>query len=177
MSGYSIQWFRKITSADSITITNLYKIMKDLEKYAFDNFMKGFKLKSARPSQQFVQSMIDREIELRDSELWQQKMADTEDLDHTDWLDVVDELQRSIVKEFKFDDIEYGLNVLRSASREYDLERLPNYIKFNRAKKGNLIIGSDAPNPTVLKCDDLESVNLYDVEDKRIQFVFAGALT
>jgi hypothetical protein len=124
-----------------------------------------------------VQNMIDREIELRESDEWQTKMSLVEDDPMLDWLDVVSKLQIKVVKEFGFTDIKYGLNILRSATNTYDLERIPNYVKFNRATKGILSIDDFAPNPLIHKYSDLSEVKLFDKDDERLLFIFAGAIT
>jgi hypothetical protein len=127
-------------------------------------------------SQDLVQAMVDREIELRKSKYYMDLMKSTENSGTQDWMDIIEQLQRQVVQEFGFHDLERGLLVLRTASQVYDLERPPFYVTFNRAREGNLKVGDLAPNPMVYKIDQ-NQCKLYQESDQRIQFIFAGAVS
>lgn len=181
----NIKYFSPIRTKTLITTTkglflNLIKIMDKLESEWSTRKSILFKSFIAKPNyinQEFVQRMIDREVELRKSNEYLSKMTQTEDEGRKDWMNIVEELQEQVVKEFGFENIKYGLHILRTATQVYDLERIPFYVKFNRAKKGHLKIGDNAPN---IMLHDIENDNklipLYN-NDNKITFVFAGVIT
>lgn len=81
-----------------------------------------------------------------------------------DWLEVTDKLQRRVVREFLScgeDDTwrkETLLRALRSATNWYpSLRSIPLYVRFNRARVGDLRPGAVFPNPSVLGLDGQRS--------------------
>ena len=144
----------------------------------FDSDFINLILDDEKYDQQFCQKMIDREIELRLSDEYQKKMGETEFNGSKDWMDIAEEIQIHIVKEFGFSNIKQGLRILRTATQKYNLERVPFYVKYNRAIKGKLEIGSIAPNPSVHICQSHKIKKLFPFpKQDHITFVFAGAIT
>lgn len=90
-----------------------------------------------------------------------------------DWIAYTYKLQENLVKEFGYGEsqemIEWALVQLRTACVVYpDLAHIPLYVKYNRARRGELLVGDLAPN-IVLKTpypypDDInDDVNLLGV--------------
>lgn len=135
-----------------------------------------------------VQKMVDREVELRLSETYLTKMKETESdfTSNRDWLDIVDLIQKQVVQEFGFDgnNLNYGLNILRS--EVHNIPNKPFWITQNRASIGNLKVNDIAPNPIVhnLIYSDINSettkiidAKIFDPNDDKINFIFAGSIT
>ncbi|CAF3437676.1 unnamed protein product, partial [Rotaria sp. Silwood2] len=93
----------------------------------------------------------------------QKPYSETKKTSSSSWLDVTDELQRQIIREFNLDDeIDDALLCLRCATQIYpDLKHIPLYVQYNRAKDGDLQIGDIAPNVPVVQLDGQES-QLFD---------------
>jgi hypothetical protein len=107
--------------------------------------------------------MLIRENELRVSDEYQKRYDEAETLSSSSWLDVTDELQRQIIREFNLDDeMDDALLCLRCATQMYpDLKTIPLYIKYNRARDGDLQIGDTIPDVPVIQLDGKES-QLFD---------------
>jgi len=101
--------------------------------------------------------MLIRENELRTCEETQEIYALAERRCDTDWMEVTEELQRRVLREFGVEDVEVGLKALRCAWQLYpddpELREIPLYVKYNRARKGTLCVGDDAPNTDVVSLD------------------------
>jgi hypothetical protein len=126
--------------------------------------------------------MLARENEMRLSPDTQVLYAQAELSADTDWMEVTEQLQERLVREFGYEspgDIRKALNALRGARGDYpdDLEivQLANYMKFNRARRGDLECEMDAPNvPLVAMNSNL--VHLHDfVQPGRPLVVVAGS--
>ncbi len=107
--------------------------------------------------------MLIRENELRLSDQYQKRYSDAEKTSFSSWLDVTDELQRQIIREFNLDEeMEDALLCLRCATQIYpDLKDIPLYIKYNRARDGDLQIGDIVPNVPIVQLDGQEK-HLFD---------------
>lgn len=110
-----------------------------------------------------LKSMLIRENELRLSDEYQKRYAEAEKSSFRSWLDVTDELQREIIREFHLDEeMDDALLCFRCATQIYpDLQSIPLYVKYNRARDGDLNIGDTAPNVPVLELNGQES-QLFD---------------
>ena len=112
-----------------------------------------------------LKRMLVRENELRLSDEYQQRYREAESTssDSTSWLEVTDELQRAVVREFNLDDdMEDALLCLRCATQIYpDLKGIPLYVLFNRAREGDLQVGDAAPDVPVVQLDGEEG-RLFD---------------
>lgn len=99
-----------------------------------------------------VKAMLRRETELRFSLPVQVAYAKTEGC-----LSVTDDLQLQVAKEFGFEDLAEGIDILRSAEARFpddqEIKDLSNYRKYNRAKEGVLQTGDEAPNSLVFTLD------------------------
>jgi hypothetical protein len=107
--------------------------------------------------------MLIRENELRLSDEYQQRYNEAEKTSLTSWLDVTDELQRQIIRECHLDEeMEDALLCLRCATQIYpDLNDIPLYVRYNRARDGDLQLGDIAPNVPVVQLDGQET-QLFD---------------
>jgi len=104
-----------------------------------------------------LKAMLIREHELRTSIETQKIYSEAEKSEATDWMEVTDQLQRRVIKEFGIEDEELGLYSLRTAAIAYpdvqDFKEIPLYVKYNRAKNGFLKCGDEAPNVNIVKMD------------------------
>lgn len=107
--------------------------------------------------------MLTRENELRLSDEYQRKFCEAEKTSLSSWLDITDELQRQVIREFNLDEeMDDALLCLRGATQIYpDLKNIPLYVRYNRARDGDLNIGDTAPNVPVVQLDGQES-QLFD---------------
>jgi len=107
--------------------------------------------------------MLIRENELRLSDEYQKRYSDAEKTSFSSWLDVTDELQRQIIREFNLDEeMEDALLCLRCATQIYpDLKDIPLYVKYNRARDGDLQIGDIVPDVPIVQLNGQEN-QLFD---------------
>lgn len=107
--------------------------------------------------------MLIRENELRLSDEYQKRYTEAEQTSTTSWLDITDELQRQVIREFNLDDeMDEALLCFRCATQIYpDLKDIPLYVRYNRAKDGDLKIGDNVPNVPVVQLDGQEC-QLFD---------------
>jgi hypothetical protein len=116
-----------------------------------------------------LKDMLRRENELRLSEETQQKYREAERKSETDWMEVTIELQRQVVREFGIKDIDRGVHAIQSAYSRYGAEdedffNIPLYVRYNRARQGDLKEGGPAHNtPKLFHMDDpTKTSNLFD---------------
>lgn len=107
--------------------------------------------------------MLIRENELRLSSEYQQRYAEAEKSSSSSWLDITDELQRQVIQEFQLDEeMDDALFSLRSATQIYpDLKDIPLYVRYNRARDGDLQSGQLAPNVPIVQLNGEEG-QLFD---------------
>ena len=105
--------------------------------------------------------MLIRENELRLSADYQQRYeeAERDSNSETSWLMVTDQLQRQVIQEFQLEEeMDEALLCLRCATQIYpDLKEIPLYVRYNRARQGDLQVGDTAPNVPVVKLNGKES--------------------
>jgi len=97
--------------------------------------------------------MLEIENDRRMSPETQERYRIAEDTEIEDWLQVTDELQRSILKENSVDDadIEDAIVAFRTATYVYpSLATIPVYRRYQRARQGDLQIGNPAPQVSSL---------------------------
>ena len=111
--------------------------------------------------------MLLRENELRLSDEYQQRFCEAEKSSFPSWLDVTDELQRRVIREFNLDEeMDDALLCLRCATQMYpDLKNIPLYIRYNRAREGDLQLGDVVPDVPVVQLDGHESQLLDGLKD------------
>jgi len=107
--------------------------------------------------------MLIRENELRLSDEYQKQYSEAEKTSFSSWLDVTDQLQRQIIREFNLDEeMEDALLCLRCATQIYpDLKDIPLYVKYNRARDGDLQIGDIVPDVPIVQLNGQEN-QLFD---------------
>lgn len=121
--------------------------------------------------------MLRRENELRLSEDVQKRFEDAERSGSTtDWIEVASEVQKEILREFNVS--ENALHAYRCAANKHGVSL---YVKYNRARKGDLEIGSQAPNVPVVSVESdgsTSSVSLVELQMKnRPLVVIAGSIS
>lgn len=119
-----------------------------------------------------IQKMADRDVELRLSNKYQKKMGDTEFEGVKDWMDIADEIQRTVVKEFGYENVEKGLRIYRS--NLHKVKNPPFFIKYNRARRGHLKVGDIAPN---LQLYTMNKILVPLFTNDKPHFVSVGAIT
>lgn len=99
-------------------------------------------------------------------------------------MDVIAHLQTQLIKQAIGDDatdqeIQHGLNILRSAHQLYDYDEFHNlslYVRHNRAKQGHLKVGDLAPDVQLLNMNG-ESTSLLSYCHDRPLLLIAGSYT
>lgn len=99
-------------------------------------------------------------------------------------MDVIAHLQTQLIKQAIGDDatdqeIQHGLNILRSAHQLYDYDEFHNlslYVRHNRAKQGHLKVGDLAPDVQLLNKNG-ESTSLLSYCHDRPLLLIAGSYT
>jgi hypothetical protein len=65
-------------------------------------------------------------------------------------LKVTDDIQRQVAREFGFEDEVVGVEVIRTAISTYpndpEIRSIPHYVKYNRARQGDLKVGDITPD-------------------------------
>jgi len=124
--------------------------------------------------------MLIKENELRKSPETQALYKKAEMTDETDWMEVTDMLQRQILRDYGLDevDLEKGLFSLRTATKRFpELSDIPLYVKYNRARQGDLTVGDPAPNVPLVTLDE-EKCDLHDYcSSSRPLLLMAGSYT
>lgn len=99
-----------------------------------------------------LKKMLERESELRLSLTSQRQMADAE-REHKgghSWLDIVNQIQHQVVQEFKFSNIQFGLQFLRSVWVTYpedkELHNVAHWIKYNQVRPADHLLGTRIPS-------------------------------
>ncbi len=103
--------------------------------------------------------MLIRENELRLSDEYQKRYKDAEQISSSSWLDLTDEIQRQIIREFHLEDeMDDALLCLRCATQIYpELKEIPLYVRYNRARDGDLQVGDIAPDLPVVQLSGEET--------------------
>lgn len=118
--------------------------------------------------------MLRREVELRKSPLTLQKMMEAER--KGDWLEVAEKVQEQVILQFTTSKFRPSLLDLRLAALRHP--EIAFWVKYNRARRGDLQVGDTAPNVSVLKAVDGTPANLLDnIGDEDITVIVAGSLS
>ena len=111
--------------------------------------------------EQALVEMLRREDGLRRSPEYQKEMEAAEGSANTEWMDVVARIQDRVVAEANEDDKPepiYTVEELReAASRHPDIA---HWVKFNRARQGELKEGNEAPDVAMRNLDESETTLL-----------------
>ena len=92
--------------------------------------------------------MLKRENELRLSESVQRRFEEAERSGaNTDWIEVASEVQKEVLHEFGIKASEKALHAYRCAANKHGVSL---YVQHNRAREGDLITGSTAPDVPVM---------------------------
>ena len=90
-----------------------------------------------------VKAILAREEELRKNEDAQIRFEEAESSGDRDWIVVAEEIQAETLQEFGIEPSPHALHQLRLAASRFGTSF---YIKFNRARLGNLSPGSPSPD-------------------------------
>lgn len=109
-----------------------------------------------------LKKMVARENDLRTCPETQAKMHAAEGRGETDWMQVAQDVQEQVVKEFGYGHmVDEAVHVLRTARNWYPDEpffkEVPLYVKYNRARNGPLHEGSLAPDVPLKNLDGKET--------------------
>ena len=91
--------------------------------------------------------MLKRENELRQSEKVQHRFAVAEMSGSSDWIQVASEVQKEVLVEFDIEPTEDALFAYRNAANSHDISL---YVKYNRAREGDLKVGMYAPDVSLI---------------------------
>ena len=116
------------------------------------------------PSDDVVISMLERENELRLSNSVQQRFEEAERSgSKSDWIEVAAAVQLEVLHEFNVP--ESALRAYQCAAKRHGISL---YVKHNRARVGDLQVGSNAPNISLIdmcnKASSLGKVSLLGAE-------------
>jgi len=120
--------------------------------------------------------MLRREEELRLSAAIQERYATVEiDSSDLDWMHVTEELQRQVVREFgATEDTEVqALMVLRHGATRGPYQ--PLYVRFQRARQGELRVGDRVPNCRLVDIE-MKETSLHDeINNQKPVCLLAGS--
>ena len=94
--------------------------------------------------------MLQRENELRRSEAIQNRFGEAEMSGSTDWIKVAAEVQKEVLIEFDIKPTEEALLAYRNAANNHGISL---YVKYNRCREGDLKVGMDAPDISLISID------------------------
>ena len=159
-------------------INDLQKQLDDLKKNRSGPKRKKASCDSRNglPCDEIVIKMLERENELRLSAGAQKRFEEAEASGSTtDWIEVASEIQKEVLTEFNVP--ETALHAYRCAANKHGVSL---YVKYNRAREGDLRVGSQAPDvPLVLINSDgsTSSQTILGVQQKdRPLVLVAGSL-
>ena len=90
--------------------------------------------------------MLKRENELRLSQSVQKRFEEAERSgSKTDWIEVAEQIQLEVLREFNVSP--KALHAYRCAANDHGISL---YVKYNRARKGDLKVGSKAPDVSLI---------------------------
>lgn len=150
-----------------------------MEKNSFDH--------STR--EDILRAMLHRENDLRRAPETQAAMERAEGSARSEWMDVVEDIQKQVVQEFQNKSLhKITIQDLRSAAMRYP--DIAHWVKYNRARRGTLKVGDAAPD-VPLRCArtcDPTTLLTYKIEhdsgsrdlkggQKKPIVVFAGSLS
>jgi hypothetical protein len=118
--------------------------------------------------------MLTAENMARLSPEMQQIYYDAEQSEETDWMEKTSEMQRQICRQFFPDEtavfLEQCLYAIRSPQVFYPddsiFHEISLYRKYNRARRGELKVGVEAPNVPLLSLHSTTEIQLHDLIDQ-----------
>lgn len=118
---------------------------------------------------EILRKMLIRENELRLCEETQKEYFRIESQPQMpgDWLDYTAKLQEQVIEEFGFKDNPTAIWQLRCACTDHpDLTEHALYVKYNRAREGDLRVGDNAPDSRLVSIVDQSSHQLLEFVPK-----------
>ncbi len=121
--------------------------------------------------------MLERENELRLSDSVQQRFEGAERSGSTtDWIEIASEVQREVLREYNVP--EEALHAYRCAANKHGISL---YVKYNRAREGELKVGAKAPDVQLVSIEKDGSTckkSLLSLQkDDRPLVIIAGSLS
>lgn len=160
--------------ADNTSKSDVYLPAKDESETKLDERISSLKaeLEKAEQSKKDLVSrkatrekalveMLRHEDELRRSPEYQKEMEAAEESANTEWMDVVARIQDRVVTEANEDDKPepiYTVEELREAASRHP--GIAHWVKFNRARQGDLKEGDEAPDVAMRDLDESETTLL-----------------
>jgi len=133
----------------------------------FDLLKPDSNLVEKKPSLETMIQMLKREDELRLSPEIQKLFANP----GFDTIHVAEEVQKQVVNEFGFENMEESLSFIRTAPLLYpespEVCKIPHYMKFNRSKQGELNVGDTIPNSKLAHLDGVP-IDLHKYIDSQL---------
>lgn len=143
-----------------------------------DSSFSSLKLKNPA-KEDILRSLLVQERDLRTSSETQEKMRVAEETVDREWMDVVADIQEQLVSKHNQSTQDSSLRVteteLRVAARRHP--DICFWVKFNRARKGDLQVGQTAPNMTMRWAKDCNKVPLIDPSNQQRTVLFAGSFS
>jgi len=121
--------------------------------------------------------MLQREAELRLCKETQQLYEKAERSADTDWMEVTDQLQRRVIREFEYhEDEEQALFELRTAAVLHPEEpEFKNHTTLCEVQQGKERCGDRAPDVELIQMDGLSKIKLSQFASNRPLVLFAGS--
>lgn len=137
------------------------------------------------PTKETLLKLIKEEERRRFSKEYQDDCTAVKDVPNG-WLEVTQQMQEKLVRDFGFDDdisCDIACNRLRRAPYIYpndeEFKTIPVYVRENKANKGKLNVGDELPNVQV--CDmDGNTFMLHDIvgtDEKKVNLLIASSAT
>jgi len=93
-------------------------------------------------------------------------------------IDITDNIQKRVAREFGFEDENLGAEILRTAERLFpddpDIKNISHYRRYNRAVQGDLVEGGSAPDVQVSSLSG-ESLSLLRARGPNPLVMIAGS--
>lgn len=109
--------------------------------------------------------LLRREVELRKSEETQVAMQQAEESVESEWMNVVEDVQHRIIQEYRQECdssdatlLSITVHDLRQAALRHP--EIAFWVKYNRARRGDLKVGDVAPDVPLYRAVDGESTSL-----------------
>jgi len=161
-------------------------------KSGFQFYQGDEKLFDKKIDRDLLVKMYKRENQVRVSEEIQMKMDKCQMDDDDTYADLLENIQKTVLREFGFDGSNDDVMLFRQGLNMYpedkELKSIPLYSKFNRARDGELQIGDELQDSTLCNIDNPNSrvslVNFYKNECERRNIpedsplvIIAGSIT
>lgn len=127
-----------------------------------------------------LKSMVQRENDLRRIPQMQKEMEVAETKPDQDWIDIAVKIQKQVITEFQalYPHLNLTIVDLRRAAKRYP--EIAFWVKYNRAKKGSLSVGDNAPNLVLYDTHLEQDTTLFndnEISSAKPIVIVAGSLS